>query len=74
MLVFLGAMVALAPSAHAQEKMAVGGGYQYAHISFKEGDGINTNGFFVDFTGGLPQKTGPFSWKLILSYGRRYAR
>ena len=64
-MVFLGAMAALAPSAHAQEKMAVGGGYQYAHISFKEGDPVDTNGFFVDFTGGLPQKTGPFSWAWI---------
>jgi hypothetical protein len=63
-LVFLGAMVALAPSAHAQEKMAVGGGYQYLHLS-NSGASKDTNGFFVDLTGGLPQKTGPFSWAWI---------
>ena len=51
-----------APAAHAQEKMSLGGGYQYLHISFSEGDGVNTNGFFIDFTGNLPSKTGPFSW------------
>jgi hypothetical protein len=63
-MVFFGAMAALAPSAHAQEKMAVGAGYQFSHVSFSEGStaGINLNGFFLDLSGGLPQKTGSVSW------------
>ena len=63
-MVFFGAIVALAPSAYAQEKMALGGGYQYLHVS-NNGTSVNTNGFFVDFTGNLPQKTGMFSWAWI---------
>ena len=61
-MVFLGAMVALAPSAYAQDgKMSLGGGYQYLHMS-NSGGSLDRNGFFVDFTGALPQKTGSVSW------------
>jgi hypothetical protein len=57
-----GMFAVAAPAAHAQdEKLGFGGGYQYMHIS-NGSEGINTNGFFLDVTGGLPQRTGPFSW------------
>ena len=62
-MVFLGAMVALAPAAHAQG-LALGAGYQYLHLS-SSGDNANANGFFVDLSGDLNKKTGMFSWGWI---------
>jgi hypothetical protein len=62
-----------APAARAQEALSLGGGYQYSHISFSEGDGVNTNGFFIDFTGSLPTKTGAFSWAWTGEFTGNYA-
>jgi hypothetical protein len=65
-MVFFGAMVALAPSAHAQEKLSLGAGYQFTHFNFPSDlannvPGVNGNGFFLDLTGGIPQTAGPFN-------------
>lgn len=69
-LAFVAALIGLAPSAHAQQMVNLGFGYQFLHSS-QGGEGTNfPAGFFVDAAGQLTPSMKALNWVGELSWSR----